>query len=130
MVTPPEAAEQQEKEALRSWSSSKYALFERNPALYPEMIKDEEGVPHPSVAFNGRDGTGSRIDPDEYWDSDGLSVPSGQEAVSMYSKRVLDYPQVTVKTVLPDLTPHDTGHVYFGTELGGGSLGRHRRGSS
>jgi len=123
MVTPPEAAEQQEKEALRSWSSSKYALLESGPTISEKAAKvgslSDLFLAHTNTL---RAGDGRLVDVSDVWDENGFIIPADENELRVYSKRGFKYPYIRfeLENGLPDLRGYAAGDValQFGFHIG------------
>ena len=69
--------------------------------------------------FNGRKVVStveSRIDVDDYWANDVITLPSGEDAVAIYSRKVSRYPILTVVTKFPAVGAGT--YIYLGLESG------------
>jgi len=123
-------SQEQHRENLRDWSSSKYAALVGETGLRAEERFSAGDLEQFFVGEIKKDGVGwIEVDLDDYWDNKGIHHPgTGYGHLHVHSKTKQRYPVVSRDMVLPsvsDLVVDAGGELRWGLEGGRHAAGTH-----
>jgi len=117
--------EPEAEEALKKWSSNRYALFRMESQATEEAMITEDKDHNPDAFYHAKAKPGDgqyRVTPSDYWSDEGYYCPEGWTGVKFMSRMGMKYGTMGLNAALPDLAADYPDGVSFtwGLELGAG----------